>query len=60
MAVSEDFGARLYWGKWFPLVAATAVERNYPGMQVFKPVCEEFDARAVFRNRFLRPTMFHG
>ena len=56
--MSEDFGARLHWGKWFPLVAAAAVERNYPGMQVFKSACGEFDPRAVFRNRFLRETIF--
>ena len=57
--MSEDFGARLHWGKWFPLGAA-AVERNYPGMPAFKAVCEEFDPRAVFRNGFLRETIFHG
>ena len=50
--MSEDLGARLHWGKWFPLVAAAAVERNYPGMPEFKQVCSEFDPQAVFRNRF--------
>ena len=59
--MSEDFGARLHWGKWFPLVAAAAVERNYPGMQVFESGCaSEADPQAVFRNRFLRRTMFPG
>ena len=58
--MSEDLGARLHWGKWFPLVAAAAVERNYPGMPEFKQVCSEFDPQAVFRNRFLRRTMFPG
>ena len=57
--MAEDFGARLHWGKWFPLGAA-AVERNHPGMPAFKAVCEEFDPRAVFRNGFLRETIFHG
>ncbi len=51
------FGARLHWGKWFPS-GAQANERHYPGMRAFKGICEEFDPRGVFRNRFLRRTVF--
>lgn len=48
------FGARLHWGKWFP----AGVEGHYPGMEAFKGICEEFDPQGVFRNRFLRRTVF--
>ena len=51
------FGARLHWGKWFP-PGAQAIERDYPGVGAFKAICEEFDPRGVFRNRFLRRTVF--
>ncbi len=51
------FDARLHWGKWFPL-NAEEVERSYPGMRKFRTACEEFDPRGVFRNRFLRETLF--
>lgn len=55
--MSSLFGARLHWGKWFPL-DAEQVGRRYPGMAAFRAICDEFDPRGVFRNRFLRRTAF--
>lgn len=55
--MSVLYGARLHWGKWFPLEAGRVAPR-YPGMAAFKAICEEFDPRGVFRNRFLRRTVF--
>ncbi len=57
MAMANLFGARLHWGKWFPL-DAEEVDRSYPGMREFRAACEEFDPVGVFRNRFLAETMF--
>lgn len=51
------FGARLHWGKWFPPGTQT-IERHYPGVGAFRTICEEFDPRRVFRNGFLRRTVF--
>lgn len=51
------FGARLHWGKWFPL-DANDVEHSYPAMREFRVACEVFDPQGVFRNRFLRKTLF--
>jgi len=55
--LSTLFGARLHWGKWLPPGWA-GVERGYPGLAEFAATCREFDPRGVFRNRFLRQTMF--
>ena len=55
--MSVLYGARLHWGKWFPLEAGR-VAPCYPGIAAFKAICEEFDPRGVFRNRFLRRTVF--
>ena len=55
--LAEDFGARLHWGKWFPL-GADEVERGYPGLADFREVCGDFDPRGVFRNAFLEETVF--
>ncbi len=55
--LSLRFSARLHWGKWWPPGGA-GLERGYPGMREFVATCGEFDPRGVFRNRFLRRTMF--
>ena len=52
-AMSSLFGARLHWGKWFPLDAGQ-VAPCYPRLTAFMEVCDEFDPRGVFRNEFLR------
>lgn len=51
------FRARLHWGKWFPLEAGR-VAPCYPEVGAFKAICDDFDPRGVFRNRFLRRTVF--
>lgn len=56
-AMSSRFGARLHWGKWFPL-DAVRVAPCYPGLAAFREVCDEFDPRGVFRNNFVRSTLF--
>ena len=56
-AMSSLFGARPHWGKWFPLGAAE-VERAYPGLAQFREVCADFDPHGVFRNEFLRRTIW--
>ena len=50
--LSRDLGARLHWGKWFPLGAAE-VARAYPGLAAFLAVRAEFDPDGVFSNDFL-------
>ena len=60
-AMASLFGARLHWGKWFPLDAGVEggqVVQCYPGLPAFKEVCDEFDPRGVFRNEFVRRTLF--
>lgn len=58
-AMSSLFGARLHWGKWFPLEAA-GVEESYPALPEFRAVCQRLDPNGVFRNDFLRQTVFGG
>lgn len=44
-------GARLHWGKHFPLgVAETA--RAYPNLETFKQICRNTDPEGVFRNDY--------
>ena len=46
------FGARLHWGKHFPLGAAE-VARAYPALPRFKEICRTLDPHGVFRNGFI-------
>jgi L-gulono-1,4-lactone dehydrogenase len=45
------FGARLHWGKHFPLDAAQ-VAPLYPRLETFREVCRRTDPRGVFRNDY--------
>lgn len=45
------FGARLHWGKHYPLGAAETA-RMYPGLERFKQLCRTTDPAATFRNDF--------
>jgi len=58
-AMSSRFGARLHWGKWFPL-DAVHVAPCYPGLAAFREACDECDPGGVFRNEFVRRTLFGG
>jgi L-gulono-1,4-lactone dehydrogenase len=50
-AMHAAFGARLHWGKHFPLGAAE-MERVVPALGRFRELCAAADPRGVFRNRF--------
>ena len=52
-AMHRLFGARLHWGKHFPLGAAE-VAAMYPQAQRFRELCASYDPRGVFRNDFVR------
>lgn len=51
-SVAELFNARIHWGKWFPQTAEH-VGQLYPRMDEFKSICNRYDPRGVFRNRFV-------
>lgn len=44
-------GARLHWGKHFPLGAAETA-RAYPHLETFKQICRNTDPGGVFRNDY--------
>ena len=52
------YGARMHWGKWFPLTA-DAIEPTYPELERFRTICQEFDPRGVFRNDFTNVVLGH-
>ena len=45
------YGARLHWGKHFPLGAAESA-RAYPQLEAFRAFCRAADPHGVFGNRF--------
>lgn len=45
------FGARLHWGKYFPL-EHEAVRQAYPRLAEFDAICRRFDPEGVFQNEF--------
>jgi len=53
------FGARLHWGKVFPLGAA-AVAAMYPRLADFQQVCAAFDPDQVFANRWAASALLSG
>ena len=55
--MARSLGARLHWGKWYPLEAGQ-IEDSHPGLAPFRAICARFDPRGVFRNRFLDDTIF--
>jgi FAD/FMN-containing dehydrogenase len=50
-AMTRLFGARLHWGKHFPLSCAD-IESAYPHLEEFRQLCREVDPRGVFRNEY--------
>lgn len=50
-ALNQLFGARLHWGKHFPLQFAD-VAPLYPGMEKFRTLCARTDPNGVFRNAY--------
>lgn len=57
VVMAARFGARLHWGKWFPL-DGSQVEDGYPGLGEFRTICEECDPDGVFRNGFVEEALF--
>ncbi len=51
-SMAKLFGARLHWGKWFPLEAED-VRPMYPALAEFQDICQRFDPRGVFRNQYV-------
>jgi hypothetical protein len=45
------FGARLHWGKHFPLTSAET-EGVYPHLEEFRRLCRKTDPRGVIRNEY--------
>jgi FAD/FMN-containing dehydrogenase len=45
------FGARLHWGKHFPLSEAD-IASGYPSLATFKELCQRTDPNGVFRNGY--------
>ena len=57
VVMAARFGARLHWGKWFPL-GGPQVEGVYPGVDEFRVMCGENDPGGVFRNAFVGRVLF--
>jgi hypothetical protein len=50
-AMHALFGARLHWGKHYPL-GAVETARMYPHLERFRQICRASDPAGVFRNDF--------
>jgi hypothetical protein len=57
MALVALHGARLHWGKLFPLTHAEAVRDAYPGLARFRAECARYDPRGTFRNPDVEATL---
>ena len=58
-AVHRQLGGRIHWGKWFPL-GGHEVADSYPALSSFRACCDAADPQGVFRNEFVRRTLFEG
>ena len=52
-AMNRLFGARLHWGKHFPL-GAVEIARLYPELERFRQTCRDVDPNGVFRNDYTK------
>ncbi len=52
-AMNKLFGARLHWGKHFPLNAVD-MARLYPNLDTFREICRKRDPNGVFRNEYCK------
>ncbi len=55
-AFNRLFGARLHWGKYFPL-ANPDIEPLFNELPEFRRLCEQVDPRGVFRNTYARQVL---
>jgi FAD/FMN-containing dehydrogenase len=52
LCLTSLYGARLHWGKYFPLTHG-AVEKMYPAhLDRFRDICTRYDPDGVFRNAY--------
>ena len=58
-SMSRRYGARIHWGKWFPLKHEEVVG-NYPRLQAFRSIAESHDPEGVFRNDFVNRVIFNA
>jgi FAD/FMN-containing dehydrogenase len=57
LCLTSLYGARLHWGKLFPLTH-DAVERMYPvHLDRFREICGRYDPHGVFRNAYAQRVM---
>lgn len=54
--MTRRFGARLHWGKHFPLRYADVVPL-YPQLETFRQLCGRNDHRGVFRNGYTKKVL---
>lgn len=52
-SMTQLFGARPHWGKYFPL-DEDAAQSLYPRLEEFDEICRRFDPQGVFQNDFTR------
>ena len=52
-SMSELFGARIHWGKWFPQTREQ-VNKLYPNIDAFNSIREKHDPNGVFQNDFIK------
>lgn len=52
-SLTQLYGARLHWGKHFPLSHAE-IAPLYPGLAEFRAICRQMDPNGVFHNGYVR------
>ncbi len=57
LALTALHGARLHWGKYFPLTHAEAVADAYPGLARFRAHCAGYDPAGTFRGAEVEATL---
>jgi hypothetical protein len=57
LALTALHGARLHWGKYFPLSHAEAVASAYPGLARFRAHCVSYDPAGTFRSPEIAATL---
>jgi hypothetical protein len=53
------YGARLHWGKWFPL-SSREIEQTYPGMKRFREIVALHDPQGLFCNAYAQRVLGCG
>ena len=57
LALTALHGARLHWGKYFPLSHTEAVAAAYPGLARFRAHCDGYDPAGTFRSAEIAATL---